>query len=480
MRAKIVATIGPATGDAEIMKKIFKAGVDVARMNFSHGSHEEFGHWIKTIREFSKISNKPIAIIQDLQGPRIRLGKVPSGKRMLHENHEIILTSGSPKRNEIEIAYKPLVRHLKRGSRILLKDGLIELIVKSKNKNRIKCVVVNGGEVVSFSSINVPGTDVKIPSFTEKDDRDLHFGIKHNVDYVGLSFVKNAADIRKIRKRIEQYSEREGVLPPKIISKIENKQAIENLESIIQISDAVMVARGDLGIELPEEEVPLLQKKIITECQEEGKPVITATQMLDSMIRNPRPTRAEVSDVANAVVDGSDALMLSNETSVGKHPLKAVKEMKKIIEETETGLHDHTNMHEYSFHEPQGAHKETSITHAVGSSSCEMAAHLDAKYIVTTTSSGYSARMVAKHRPHTLILALTPEEKIYNQLSLLWGTVPLILPNFHTTDELIIQSVELLAERRLTKKGDLLIIIAGHPVGLGGQTNLIKVHKVTV
>jgi pyruvate kinase len=314
--------------------------------------------------------------------------------------------------------------------------------------------------------------------FTEKDHRDLYFGISHGVDFVALSFVKNGQDIKRIKRIIEKYSQKEDIMPPKIIAKIENEEAITNLSSIIEASDAVMVARGDLGIELPEEEVPLLQKRIIEESKFAGKPVITATQMLDSMVVSPRPTRAEVSDVANAVVDGTDALMLSNETAVGKFPVRSIQEMKKIVKETEKGLYKHTNMHKYSFHYPKGPHKEISITDAVGSSSCEMAEHLAARYIITTTSSGYSARMVAKHRPNTPILALTPNQTVYNQLSLLWGTETYILPNFHTTDELIYQSADLLSERKLIRMGDLLIIIAGHPVGMGGRTNLIKVHKV--
>ncbi|MCX6795948.1 MAG: pyruvate kinase, partial [Candidatus Falkowbacteria bacterium] len=306
----------------------------------------------------------------------------------------------------------------------------------------------------------------------------LYYGIQHNVDYVALSFVRSGKDIRDLRKLIDEWSNKEHVSPPKIIAKIENKEAINNLDSILQASDGVMVARGDLGIELAQQEVPLIQKRIIDEAQHLGKPVITATQMLDSMIRNPRPTRAEVSDVANAVVDGSDALMLSGETSMGEFPVDSVKMMKSIIDETEKGLYEHKNIHRYSFHHPKGYFQESTITDAVGASSCEMAAHLKAKYIVTTTSSGYSARMVAKHRPETPILALTPDEKVYNQLSMVWGVKPLILPAFHTTDELIYQSIDLLEARRMIRKGDLLIIIAGHPVGMGGQTNLIKVHKV--
>lgn len=478
MRAKIVATIGPATSEPEIQKKIFENGVNLARMNFSHGAHEEFGGWIKTIRDFSRQLDVPIGIIQDLQGPRIRIGDLPSGRRQLLENREITLTVAKPQKGEIEVDYKHLPKSVNVGSRILLKDGLIELVVKKKFKNKVITVVSVGGEIVSHSSINLPKAKINLPTIAEKDKNDLYFGIQHNVDYVALSFVHSGKDIRDLRKLIDEWSNREHVAPPKIIAKIENKEAVNNLDSILQASDGVMVARGDLGIELAQQEVPLIQKRIIDETQHLGKPVITATQMLDSMIRNPRPTRAEVSDVANAVVDGSDALMLSGETSMGEFPVDSVKMMKSIILETEKGLYEHKNIHRYSFHHPKGYFQEATITDAVGASSCEMAAHLKAKYIVTTTSSGYSARMVAKHRPETPILALTPDEKVYNQLSLVWGVKPLILPAFHTTDELIYQSIDLLEARRMIKKGDLLIIIAGHPVGMGGQTNLIKVHKV--
>lgn len=478
MRTKIVATIGPATSKPEVLKKAILSGMSAARMNFSHGRHEEFKEWIKLIRKYSCELDRSVAIIQDLQGPRIRLDKISGGKKELYENHEVILTDRNPERGEIKVGFKLFIKELKKDSRILLSDGLIELRVKSKTKTKAKCFVVQGGSIVSYSSINLPGTDIKLPSFTEKDDQDLYFGIQNQVDYVALSFVKNKRDIQRIREKIFEYCRKEGAPKPKIIAKIENKEAVKNLGSIIRAADGLMVARGDLGIELPEEEVPLLQKRMIDEARHHGKPVITATQMLDSMVKNPRPTRAEVSDVANAIVDGTDAVMLSNETAVGRYPLKAILEMKKIIEETEGGLYAHTNMHKFSFHYPKGEYKEISTTDAVGSSSCEMAEHLAARFIITTTSSGYSARMVAKHRPETKIFALTPSQKVYNQLALVWGVSPLILPNFHTTDELIYQSVDLLRDRKMTKKGDLLIIIAGHPVGLAGQTNLIKVHKV--
>lgn len=478
MRAKIVATIGPATGEPEKLKKVFEKGTDVARLNFSHGSHEEFGQWIKEIRRYSEELDRPIGIIQDLQGPKIRLGSIPSGRKALDDNHEVVLVEGKAGRDELEVRFPKFIESIKKGSRVLLNDGLIELIVKGKSKKKAKCVVVNGGEVVSFAGVNLPGVDLKTSSFTEKDKKDLFFGIKNKVDFVALSFVKSSHDIRGLRDQIESYSLQEKVIPPKIIAKIEKKEAVDNLKSIIRASDAVMVARGDLGIEMPEEEVPLLQKRIIDEAKEAGKPVITATQMLDSMTRNPRPTRAEVSDVANAIVDGTDAVMLSNETSVGVYPLEAVEEMRKIIEETEHGLHEHRNIHKFSFHKPNGGAQTATITDAAAASSCEMASHLGAKYIVTTTSSGYSARMVAKHRSDTRILALTPDKKVYNQLSVLWGVEPLMLPSFHTTDELIYQSADLLEKKKLTKTGDFLIIIAGHPVGMKGQTNLIKVHKV--
>lgn len=478
MKAKIVATIGPATKEPEIQEKIFLAGVDLARMNFSHGAHEEFAGWIKNIRGLSQKLDRPLGIIQDLQGPRIRIGDLPSGRRQLKKNQEITLTIDKPKKGEIEVNYQHLSQSVKIGSRILIKDGLIELIVKNKLKHKVITVVSVGGEIVSHSSLNLPEAKIDLPTISEKDKKDLFFGIQHKVDYIAMSFVRSGEDILELKKLISEWSAKERVSPPKIIAKIENKEAINNLDSILEATDGVMVARGDLGIELAQQEVPLIQKRIIDETRHLGKPVITATQMLDSMIRNPRPTRAEVSDVANAVVDGSDALMLSGETSLGEFPVKAVKMMKSIIDETEKGLYEHKDIHRYSFHHPKGYFKEATTTDAVGASACEMAAHLKAKYIVTTTSSGYSAKMVAKHRPETSILALTPDEKVYNQLSMVWGVRPLILPAFHTTDELIYQSIDLLEARRMIKKGDILIIIAGHPVGMGGQTNLIKVHKV--
>ena len=478
MRAKIVATIGPATASSEMLEKAIKSGINLARLNFSHGKQAEFLGWIKVIRELSVKLDRPIGIIQDLQGPRLRLGDLASGRRIMQEKDQVVLTTLKPRRGEIPVGYAGFVKNVKVGSKILIKDGLIELKVIKKFKNKILGLVITGGEILSRASLNLPETKLNLPTIAKKDKEDLFFGIQHKVDYVALSFVHHGRDILSLKRMINRWSKQEGTAPPKIIAKIETQEAIDNLSSILSACDGVMVARGDLGIELLPEEVPLIQKRIIDEAKHLGKPVITATQMLDSMVRNPRPTRAEVSDVANAVVDGSDALMLSAETSIGEFPLKSIKMMRSIILETEKGLYEHKDIHRYSFHHPKGYFRESTVTLAVGASACEMAAHLRAKYIVTTTASGYSARMVAKHRPETPILALTPDQNVYNQLSLVWGVKPYFLPNFHTTDELIYQSVDLLFKRHLIKKGDILIIIAGHPVGMSGQTNLIKVHKV--
>jgi len=483
MRTKIIASIGPSSKDPEMFSQMIDAGLVVARFNFSHGRKNLFKKWAEEIRKKAGEKEKSVALLCDLQGPKIRLGRLPGRADFLNlkEGEEVFLTTREEVQpGELCIRYKNFLQDVKEKQKVLINDGKIELIVKENRSDGFSAIVSVPGKIAPFQGVNLPQTDVTLPLLRKKDIRDLRFALKIKVDAIGLSFVRTAADIRKIKELILEYREETDLKEmPWIVAKIERREAVENVDEIIKEADVVMVARGDLGIEMPETEVPLLQKQIIEKCIIEGKPVITATQMLDSMQENPRPTRAEVSDVANAIIDGSDAVMLSGETTTGKYPLEAVTEMKKIIEETEEGLYEHKDIHRYSFHHKKYEGREIGITDAVGESSCEMAAHLGARYIVCATGSGHTARMIAKCRSEVPILALTPSRRTYKLLNFVWGVEPHLLPGYHTTDELLTRSIDLLKQKGLVKSGNKLVITAGHPVGEVGNTNLIKVEEVT-
>jgi len=461
---------------------MIEAGASVVRFNFSHGRKSEYKKWALNIRSLEKEKKKSIALLCDLQGPKIRLGRLPEGEKELElkENQEVFLTSREKiKKGELTIRYKNLLSDLKVKEKVLLNDGKVELLVREKKKDGFLAVVSGPGKIAPFQGVNLPESEISLPSLRKKDIVDLRFALKLRADAIGLSFVRSAKDILGLRKKIEEYREETNLEKvPWLVAKIEKREGVENIEEIIKAADAVMVARGDLGIEMPEEEVPLLQKEIIRKCIYSGKPVIIATQMLDSMQENRRPSRAEVSDVANAIIDGTDAVMLSGETTIGKYPIKAVEEMEKIISETEEGLYQHKDIQKYSFHSKKYENVDLNITDAVGESSCEMAAHLRARYIVTATGSGYTARMIAKCRSETPVLALTPDRDTYRRLNFVWGVEPYLLPGYHTTDELLTRAIDLLKEKRLVESGDKLVITAGHPVGKIGNTNLIKVEEV--
>ena len=468
---KIVCTLGPTSETEEVLKKLIISGLDVARMNFSHGSHEEHKERFDLVKKIRAELGKPVAIMLDTKGPEIRTGKFENGEILLKENQEFILTTREIVGNEkiCNITYKGLPKDVKAGNDILIDDGLIELeVLEVINETDIRCLVRNQGPVKNYKGVNVPGVKINLPAITQKDIEDIKFGIENDIDFISASFIRKAEDVIDIRKILEEY----GADDVQIISKIENQEGVNNIREIIEVSDGIMVARGDLGVEIPTEDVPLVQKSLIKWCNVVGKPVITATQMLDSMTRNPRPTRAEVTDVANAIIDGTDAIMLSGETAAGKYPVEAVETMANIAERIEDSL---------DYKRAQRSRilgKDISITNAISHATCSTAQSLQASAIITATSSGYTAKAVSKFRPECPIIATTPCEKVMRKLSLVWGVYPVLSKDSTSTDQIIDMSVEDALSKKLISEGDLVVITAGIPVGVSGSTNLIKVHIV--
>ncbi|MFD0870169.1 pyruvate kinase [Chlamydia abortus] len=469
-KAKIVCTIGPASEAPEMLGKLMQAGMNVARLNFSHGDFEEHGARIRNIREVSKRLNKNVALLLDTKGPEIRIGKLAEEPIELVQNERIVLTTEEilGDKHRISVTYKDLPSDVSIGSTILIDDGLVGLEVVGIRGTEIECVIVNGGQIKSKKGVNVPGVSTSLPGITEKDANDIVFGIEQGVDFIAASFVRKASDVMEIRELLEKHN----ASHIQIISKIENREGVENLDEILEVSDGLMVARGDLGVEIPAEEVPLVQKMMIRKCNEAGKPVITATQMLDSMQRNPRPTRAEANDVANAILDGSDAVMLSGETAAGKYPVESVETMARIAEKAETALNHKEIL------ERQRKAQQVTVTESISQAVANSALDLQAKAIITPTESGYTARMVAKYRPKSPIVAYTPSEQTMRKLSLVWGVIPVLGHKAKTTDEMIEFGIEGGMKEGLFRLGDLVIITAGLPVGQSGTTNLIKVHHV--
>ncbi|WP_297392174.1 pyruvate kinase [uncultured Peptoniphilus sp.] len=469
-KTKIVATIGPASESEEVLRKLFTEGVNVARLNFSHGSHHEHKVKIDRIKKLRREMDIPIGIMLDTKGPEIRLGDI-DGEVLLQSGEEFILTNKDLVGDEkiASISYKELYKDVKVGGKILIDDGLVELLVKEIRGEEIITEVENSGAISSHKGVNVPGANLNLPALTERDIEDIKFGIKEDIDFIAASFVRSREDVLAIRKVLEE----ERDYTTKIISKIESQKAVELIDEIIEVSDGIMVARGDLGVEIETEAVPIVQKEIIKKCNIVGKSVITATQMLDSMIRNPRPTRAETNDVANAVLDGTSAVMLSGETASGKYPLEAVITMRKILEYTENTI-DHDEILENRIRDV-----EKSMTNSIGRSACVIARDLGAEAIITATTSGNTSRAIAKFRPETPIIASTPFEKVKNQLSLVWGITPVKVLNFKDTDNLIDASMEVAVSKGLIKSGDLVVLTAGVPAGIAGSTNLLKIENVS-
>ncbi|SFE50869.1 pyruvate kinase [Paenibacillus algorifonticola] len=469
-KTKIVCTIGPSSESLENTKKLIQAGMNVARLNFSHGDFEEHGNRIKNIRQANIELGKTTAILLDTKGPEIRLGKLKEEPIELVQGEKIALTTeeilGDVTR--IPITYTDLPNDVSVGSTILIDDGLIGLTVEDVQGTEIICRIVNSGQIKSKKGVNVPGVNISLPGITEKDANDIVFGIEQGVDFIAASFVRKASDVLEIRELLERHNA--GHI--QIISKIENQQGVDNLDEILEVSDGLMVARGDLGVEIPAEEVPLVQKSMIQKCNRAGKPVITATQMLDSMQRNPRPTRAEASDVANAIFDGTDAIMLSGETAAGKYPVESVQTMARIAERAESAL-------EYrEIFTKQANAQQTSVTEAISQAVANSAFDLKAKAIVTSTQSGFTSRMVSKYRPKAPIIAVTTEETVMRRLALVWGVIPVKGALVDSTDGLFENAVTGALSTGLLALGDTIVITAGVPVGRSGTTNLIKIHHI--
>ncbi|WP_066637036.1 pyruvate kinase [Desulfolucanica intricata] len=468
-RTKIVCTIGPGCESVDTLKKMMQAGMNVARLNFSHGTYEEHQRRINAVRKAAAEEGCNVALLLDTRGPEIRIGKFKEEPVQLKAGNKVILTTDDIEgdSSRIHVNYPGLPADVTTGNSILIADGLIELKVLNTSEREIECEIVNGGQLTSQKGVNVPNVIVNLPSLTEQDIKDIKFGIEHKMDFIAASFVRKAADVLAIREILE-----EADADLDIIAKIENRQGVENLNEIVKVADGIMVARGDLGVEIPVEEVPLIQKKIIEKCNRLGKPVITATQMLESMIQNPRPTRAETSDVANAIFDGTDAIMLSGETAVGKYPVDAVKTMSRIAERSESAL-----QYEEILGKKRLAPSRT-VTDAISYATCATAQDLGAAAIITSTQTGYTSKMVAKYRPKAPVIAGTPVESVLRKMALVWGVTPLLMPPTKSTDEMISTSVDVSLSAGLIKSGDLVVITAGVPVGVHGTTNLIRIHTV--
>ncbi|EHL15848.1 pyruvate kinase [Peptoanaerobacter stomatis] len=467
-KTKIVCTIGPASESAETLKQLIDEGMNVCRLNFSHGSYDEHQARIDTIKKVRNEVKRPIAILLDTKGPEIRTGNFNKDEVTLNAGQKFTITMDDVVGDETKctVSYKELVDDVNVNDRILIDDGLIELVVLSKDKKDILCEVKNTGIVKNKKGVNVPNVKINLPAITQKDKEDIIFGIKNDIDYIAASFVRKASDVLAIREVLENN----GGQNIKIISKIESQEGVDNIDEILEVSDGIMVARGDLGVEIPTEEIPMVQKEIIKKCNSLSKYVITATQMLDSMIRNPRPTRAEVTDVANAIFDGTDAIMLSGETAAGKYPVEAVKTMAKIARATEESFDYELILRQ------KKAFMQPTITNAISHATCTTAMDLKAKAIITATSGGYTARMVSSYRPFAPIIASTNDEKTYRQMSLYWGVFAILNTESGSAEDVIDSSVQLSLEKNAIEPGDLVVITAGVPVGKSGTTNLLRVH----
>ena len=469
-KTKIVCTLGPASDSEEVLTQLVQNGLNVCRFNFSHGSHEEQKARMDTAKKVREKLNLPIALLLDTKGPEIRTGNFADPEVLLEQGSQFIITMDEVlgTKEKCTVSYKGLVGDVKVGDTILIDDGLVGLRVTEIKDQDIICVVENSGIVKNHKGVNLPGVKINLPALTEKDISDIEFGIEQGIDFIAASFVRKASDVLAIREILENNN----ATHIQIISKIENQEGVENLDEILQVSDGLMVARGDLGVEVPTEEIPIIQKNMIKKCNELGKPVITATQMLDSMIRNPRPTRAEVTDVANAIYDGTDAIMLSGETAAGKYPVEAVKVMASIAKRIEETL-DYEELLKAS------NLKGSTVTDAISYATCTTAVELNASAIVTSTSSGHTARMVSKFRPKTPIVAATDSEVTKRQLSLSWGVYTAKAPKASNTDEVVEYSIDVAKEAGYVNEGELVVITAGVPVGESGTTNLIKVHVIS-
>ena len=470
-KTKIVCTIGPASQSPEVLEQLIKNGMNVARLNFSHGSHEEHLEKIKTIKRIRRKLNVPLGLMLDTKGPEIRIGKFEEKEYFLKPDDIFTLTTRNIVGNKdiVSVSYEGLPQDVEKGSIISVDDGLIQLeVIEIKDGTEIVCRVQNNGVISNNKGVNLPGRVTNLPSITPKDVDDIKFGIENGIDMIAASFVRKKEDIYDIRKVLEDHGG-EDIL---IISKIESQEGVDNADEIIEASDGIMVARGDLGVEIRTELIPLVQKEIIRKCNKAAKPVITATQMLDSMQRNPRPTRAETTDVANAIIDGTDCVMLSGETAAGKYPVEAVKTMRDICITTELSDDFEENIYQTEID------RKITTTNAISKSTCTIASQLRAKAIITCTASGNTAKAVSKFRPRTNIIACTIDEKVARRLSVSWGVYPIIVDTAYETDELIERAVVGAFKEYYVQEVDLTVLTAGIPLGVSGTSNLIKVHVI--
>lgn len=471
-KTKIVCTIGPASESVEKLEQLIDAGMNVARLNFSHGNHAEHKVRIDRINEAARKKGKVVGILLDTRGPEIRTHSMENGSVKLVAGNQVDISMAEVEGTAelFSVTYDKLVDDVGLGSEILLDDGLIRLEVIGVNKEEgiINTLIINSGTLKNKKGVNIPGVQIQLPGLTDKDIKDIVFGIQEGVDFIAASFVRRASDVIDIRSILEEN----GGSSLQIIPKIENQEGIDNIDEILEISDGMMVARGDLGVEIPSEEVPLIQKTLIKKCNQAGKPVITATQMLDSMENSPRPTRAEASDVANAILDGSDAIMLSGETAAGMYPVEAVMMMDRIAKHTENSV-DYRSVVSTRRRE-----KEGNMTEAIGQAAAYTALNLNVKAVLAPTRSGQTAKMIAKYRPGCPIIALTSNEKSSKKLSLVWGVYPIVGKNTLTIDEILEESVEESVKHQYVSHGDVVIITAGVPVGEVGTTNLMKIHVI--
>ncbi len=465
-KTKIVCTIGPASNSPEIIRALIEEGMSIARLNFSHGSHQDHGQMIETIRSAATEAGRPVAILQDLCGPKIRVGDIPNSGIQLSTGQQVVLSTEKQLEGEdrIPVSYAGLPSQVKAGDRILLADGIMELTVERTGESEIVCTVITGGLLTSFKGINLPASSLDIPAMTEKDRRDLLFGLDKDVDYIALSFVRTAADIHEIKKLIHRQNKQTPV-----IAKIEKHEALDYIDAILAAADGIMVARGDLGVEIPLEKVPNIQKELIRKANRLGKPVVIATQMLRSMVDAPRPTRAEAADVANAVLDGADAVMLSEETASGEHPVGAVRYMARIASSAEE---------KYPHQKYLEVLQKKGTAESVSYAASILAKNLSASAVVATTRSGSTATHISRFRPQQPVIALSPDETAVRKLALYWGVMPFFLPIIEDTDEMVEQAALAAMERGHVHKGDRIVITAGRPIWAAGTTNMLWVKEL--
>ena len=470
-KTKIVCTIGPASESPEVLEQLVKNGMNVARLNFSHGSHEEHLEKIKTIKKLRRKLNVPLGLMLDTKGPEIRIGRFEEKEYFLKPDDILTITTRDIIGNKdiVSVSYSGLPNDVEKGSIISVDDGLIQLeVMEIKDGTDIVCRVQNNGVISNNKGVNLPGRVTNLPAITPKDVDDIKFGIENGIDMIAASFIRKKEDIYDIRKVLEDHGG-EDIL---ILSKIESQEGVDNIDEIIEASDGIMVARGDLGVEIRTELIPLVQKEVIRKCNKAAKPVITATQMLDSMQRNPRPTRAETTDVANAIIDGTDCVVLSGETAAGKYPVEAVKTMRDICITTELSDDFEENIYQAEID------RKITTTNAISKSTCTIASQLNAKAIITCTASGNTAKAVSKFRPKTNIIACTIDEKVARRLSVSWGVYPVIVEKAHETDELIERAIVGALKENYVQEGDITVLTAGIPLGVSGTSNLIKVHVI--